>query len=66
LNFAFGLNLSVARLGSFINGPVENAAAEAKGVGFGLFIGFGVCIFSFCTAIALVCIDRWAEKKDNV
>jgi len=29
LNFAFGLNLSVARLGSSVNGPVENWAAES-------------------------------------
>ena len=66
LNFAFGLNLSVARLGSAINGPVENAAANAHSVGFGLFLGFGVCVFSLCIAICLVIIDRWAEKKDNV
>lgn len=66
MNFAFGLNLSVARLGSTINGPVENAAADAHSVGYGLMIGFGVCLFSLCVAIGLVSIDYWAEKKDNV
>ena len=66
LNFAFGLNLSVARLGSTINGPVENAAATAHSVGYGLMIGFGICIFSLCVSFCLVSIDYWAEKKDNV
>ena len=66
LNFAFGLNLSVARLGSTINGPVENWAAENHSVGYGLMIGFGICIFSLIVAVCLVFIDWWAEKKDNV
>ena len=66
LNFAFGLNLSVARLGSTINGPVENWAAETHSVGFGLMIGLAICIFSLVVAFCLVAIDWWAEKKDNV
>lgn len=66
LAFAFGLNLSVARVGSFINGPVESIVSTNKSVGFALLIGFFICIFSLCTSIVLVCIDRWAEKKDNV
>ena len=66
LNFAFGLNLSVARLGSTINGPVENWAADTHSVGFGLMIGLAICVFSLIIAFCLVFIDYWAEKKDNV
>ena len=66
MNFAFGLNLSVARLGSTINGPVENWAAQSHSVGYGLMIGFGICLFSLIICFCLVCIDYWADKKDNV
>ena len=66
MNFAFGVNLSVARLGSTINGPVENASAQAHSVGWGLMLGFVICCFSLCIAIGLVVFDYWAEKKDNV
>ena len=66
LNFAFGLRLSVARLGATINGPVENWASDAYSVGFGLMIGFGICVLSLIFALCLVIVDYWAEKKDKV
>ena len=66
LSFAFGLNLSVARVGSFINGPAVGHLSTDYSVGFALLVGFFICVISLCTAIVLVVIDRWAEKKDNV
>ena len=74
LQFAFGVNLSVARVGSFINGPVvTDIAAPKEGepdtkvhVGLALFVGLGICIFSLGMAILLAFIDYWAEKKDGV
>lgn len=66
LAFAFGINLSVARVGSFINGPVTESIASNSSVGNALLLGFFICVFSLLTAIALVVIDRWAEKKDDV
>ena len=66
LSFAFGLNLSVARVGSAINGPVMGIVSTNSSVGTALLVGFFVCIFSLVTAIVLVLIDRWAEKKDDV
>lgn len=66
LSFAFGLNLSVARVGSFINGPAEANLSEDYSVGLALLVGFGICCLSLVTAIVLVLIDRWAEKKDNI
>ena len=38
LSFAFGINLSVARIGSSINGPVETHAADSVSVGFALLV----------------------------
>jgi len=66
LSTAFGINLSVARVGSFVNGPVESIVAQNSSVGNALLVGFFICLFSLATAIVLVVIDAWAEKKDNV
>lgn len=66
LSFAFGVNLSVARIGSSINGPVSTVVADQYSVGAALMVGFGICLFSLVTAFLLVIIDAWAAKKDNV
>ena len=66
LSFAFGVNLSVARIGSSINGPVETQIANNSSIGLALLVGFFICLFSLCTAFLLVAIDAWAEKKDGV
>lgn len=66
LSFAFGINLSVARVGSAINGPVTGALNTSDGVGFALLVGFFICVFSFCTALVLIAIDAYAAKKDGV
>lgn len=66
LSFAFGVNLSVARIGSSINGPVETQVAASQSIGTALLVGFFICIFSLITAMLLVWIDAWAEKKDGV
>jgi len=65
LAFAFGINLSVARLGSVGNGATQPSFAREHSVGFASFMGFGVCCISLCSAIILVFVDRWAEKKDK-
>ncbi len=66
LSFAFGVNLSVARIGSSVNGPVETALANDDSVGFALLVGFFICCFSLVMAFLLVWIDAWAAKKDGV
>ena len=66
LSFAFGINLSVARIGSSINGPVETILADNVSVGFALLVGFFICVFSLIMAFLLVGIDYWAAKKDGV
>lgn len=65
LSFAFGMNLSVARLGSVFNGLTQPGLAIHHSVGYAAYIGFGVCIMSLVSAFILVIIDRWAEKKDG-
>ena len=65
LAFAYGLVLSVARIGSSVNGPVEAGLAEKYSVGFALLIGFYICVFSLVMALLLVWIDAWAAKKDG-
>lgn len=66
LSFAFGINLSVARIGSSINGPVETYLADNVSVGFALLVGFFICCFSLVMGFLLVGIDIWAAKKDDV
>ena len=66
LSFAFGINLSVARIGSSINGPVETYYADNVSVGFALLVGFFICCFSLLMAFLLVGIDMWAAKKDGL
>ena len=66
LSFAFGINLSVARIGSSINGPVETTIADNSSVGTALLVGFFICCFSLIMAFLLVWIDAWAAKKDNI
>lgn len=56
----------MARIGSFINGPIETYYATNVSVGFALLVGFFVCVFSLIMAFLLVGIDIWAAKKDGV
>jgi nitrate/nitrite transporter NarK len=65
VSFAFGLILSIGRLGSVINGFVVPAAAENHDVFYALMIGFFVCIASTIGAICLIILDWWADKKDQ-
>lgn len=58
--------MSVARIGSSINGPVETYYADNVSVGFALLVGFFICCFSLFMAFLLVGIDLWAAKKDGV
>lgn len=67
LSFAFGLNLSVSRLGSVLNGIVLPRVVEANDglIGKALFIGFGICVFSWVMGLLLCIVDYWADKKDG-
>ena len=66
LAFALGLNISVSRLGSVINGIIVPKAYLSSGsLGFSLLVGFLICIASVITAICLVVMDKIADKKDG-
>jgi len=65
LAFALGLNLSVARLGSVINGVVVPSVYDQAGLGTALMVGFGICLFSLANACGMAALDRRAEKKNE-
>jgi len=61
---AFGLTLSLLRLGSFINGPLIEHLATNYSVGFSFMVGFCICVFSLLAGIVLVLLDVYAERKN--
>jgi MFS family permease len=67
LSFAMGLNLSVSRLGSVLNGIVlpRIVASQDGLIGRALFVGFGVCVFSLLMGFCLVLVDYLADRKDG-
>jgi len=65
LAFAFGINLSVARLGSVLNGIIEPQIAGSSGTPAAIWFGLYICIFSWCCGMVLVVIDSYADKKDG-
>lgn len=58
LAFAFGLNLSIARLGSVINNLVSPQMASMSGVVFALWFGALVCGISFFCTSLIIPIDK--------
>ena len=64
LAFALGINLSISRLGSVLNSNTIPSLYREEGLGFALFIGLLICVFSLLNAFGLVFLDRYAEKKN--
>lgn len=62
---AMGLNLSIARLGSVVNDQSSPAIYSARGdsIPAALWLGFFVCCFSLSSAVVLVLLEKWADKK---
>ena len=65
LAFAFGLNLSIARLGSVINNLVSPPLATSVNVVFALWFSAILCGGSVCAALAIMPIDRSFEDEEN-
>jgi len=65
LAFALGLNLSIARLGSVINGIIVPQVYDQSGLGLALGVGFVICIFSLLSAVGMAALDRRAENKNK-
>jgi MFS family permease len=63
--FALGLNLSIARLGSVINGIIVPQIYDQSGLGMALGVGFIICIFSLACAFGMAILDRRAESKNK-
>lgn len=65
LAFAYGINLSVSRLGSVLNSSIVPSIYASKGLGPALMVGFAVCVYSLINAFGLVWLDKKAEEKDE-
>jgi len=63
--FALGLNLSIARLGSVINGIIVPQVYGSSGLGAALGVGFIICLFSLANAVGMASLDRRAENKNK-
>ena len=66
LAFAFGINLSIAKLGSVINNIVSPSLAASTGVVFACWFGSILCAGSVLCVIATMPIDRYMETKDKM
>ena len=64
LALAYGLNISISRLGSVWNAQTVPEYYESRGLGFALFIGFIICCFSTLNAFGMAGLDKYAETKD--
>ena len=63
LAFAFGLNLSISRLGSVINAAVVPAVYDSNGLGAALLVGFLLTCFALVVAFGMAFLDQKAEDK---
>ena len=64
---ALGLNLSISRLGSVVNGiviPTIYNDQHTNMLGFALLVGFFVCVFSLICALLLIMLDKKADIED--
>lgn len=67
LSMALGMNVSISRLGSVLNDFLEPQLYDATGtVILGLWIGFGLCVFSLVLGILLGTIDRKRDQKMGI
>lgn len=64
LAFALGVNLSISRLGSVVNGATVPAMTNDESMTFAYLVGGMICVFSLGNAVGLVSLDKWAEKKN--
>jgi len=65
LSFALGMNIMFSRFGSVLNAGIVPAVYESSGLGYALFVGFLVCLFSLANAFGLISLDRKAESKEE-
>lgn len=72
LAFAFGINLSIARVGSVINNILSPALTRSVGLIFALWFGAFTCVASVACVVLTIPLDRKldlqiaAQKKLNI
>ena len=57
--------MGCARLGSAANGPLGPVIALKYGIPAAFYSSFFLNTIGFFTAMLIVWIDRWAERKDG-
>ena len=62
LAFSFGLNLSVARLGSVINNVISPTLAESVDIQFAMWFGVVLCGASLAAALMISSIDKHMDS----
>ena len=68
LAMALGLNITISRLGSVVNGwviPTIYNNNHMDKLGIALMVGFFVCVFSLVCAVLLTLLDRKADIVDK-
>jgi hypothetical protein len=69
LALAMGLDISISRLASVVNGfviPTIYNDQHLDRLGLALLVGLFVCVFSFICSIFLILLDRKADKVDKM
>lgn len=65
LAFAFGINISISRLGSVWNANKCPEDYDNHSAAYAFYFGFGICVFSLINAFGMVILDKYSEKKDG-
>ena len=68
LAMALGLNISISRMGSVVNGiviPQIYNSTHLDRLGLALLVGFFVCVFSEVCAVFLIMLDKRADTVDK-
>jgi len=62
LAFAFGINLSISRLGSVFNNLISPVLADSINIEFAFWFGVILCGTSVCSAVLIASIDRGMDN----
>ncbi len=62
--FAYAVTTSIGKVGNILNGWITPGLENKWGLGYTFLIGEIFCLLSLEVAVALVLIDKYADKFD--
>jgi nitrate/nitrite transporter NarK len=65
ISLAFGIALSVSRIGSAVNMAVEPQIAQDHGLAFALWVGAAICLISTLMSVVCALLFRFGEKRNR-